>query len=138
MGRTSETRVYGIWEHMIQRCENPNDRNYKNYGARGISVCQDWHKSKSFIAWAYGNGYSDNLTLDRIDNDGNYCPENCRWADLNTQRNNTSRNHYIEVAGERLTLKQASEKYEINYMTLKTRISRGVDHNRAVRKEALL
>lgn len=132
MGRISETRVYGIWEHMLQRCENPNDRNYKNYGARGISVCEAWHSSKTFIAWAYENGYSAELTLDRIDNDGNYCPENCRWADISTQRNNTSRNHIIVVNGEQLTLKQASEKYGVNYWTLKTRIRRGVEPEKAV------
>ena len=132
MGRTSETRVYCIWEHMIQRCENPNDRNYKNYGGRGISVCQEWHKSKNFISWAFENGYAENLTLDRINNDGDYCPDNCRWADSDTQRNNTSRNHFIEVGGERLTLKQAADKYGVNYMTLKTRISRGVEPSEAV------
>ena len=130
----SDTRVYGIWEHIIQRCENPNDRNYKNYGARGIKVCKEWHNSAAFISWALENGYADNLSIDRIDNDGDYCPQNCRWADLDTQRNNTSRNHYIDVFGERITLKQAATKYGVNYWTLKTRIRRGVEPERAIRR----
>ena len=129
----SATRVYGIWEHVIQRCENPNDTNYKNYGGRGISVCKEWHKSKAFIEWAMANGYADNLSIDRIDNNGNYCPDNCRWASVYTQRNNTSRNHYIEIDGERLTLRQAADKYGVNYMTLKTRIRRGVAPKEAVK-----
>lgn len=128
----SRTRVYGIWEHIIQRCENPNDRNYKNYGGRGIQVCNEWHNSRSFISWAYENGYDNSLSIDRIDVDGNYCPENCRWADLYTQRNNTKRNHIINVFGEALTLRQAADKYGMNYDTLKTRINRGVSPNVAV------
>lgn len=128
----SYTRVYGIWEHVIQRCENPNDRNYKNYGGRGIKVCAEWHDSRKFIAWAYANGYADNLSIDRIDVDGDYCPDNCRWADLYTQRNNTKRNHKITVHGEVLTLRQAADKYNLNYNTLKTRISRGVKPEIAV------
>ena len=128
----SKTRVYGIWEHIIQRCENPNDINYKNYGGRGISVCNEWKKSENFIDWAMNNGYAEHLSIDRIDNNGNYCPENCRWADISTQRNNTSRNHWIVVRGERLTLKQASEKFGINYWTLKTRIRRGLSPDEAI------
>ena len=129
----SSTRVYGIWEHVIQRCENPNDTNYKNYGGRGIRVCADWHDSRRFISWALANGYNDSLSIDRINVDGDYCPENCRWADLYTQRNNTTRNHKISVFGEELTLRQTADKYGVNYDTLKTRIRRGLAPERAVK-----
>jgi hypothetical protein len=100
--RLSSTRIYGIWEHIIQRCENPNDRNYKNYGGRGVRVCSEWHDSKAFICWALSNGYDDSLSIDRINVDGDYEPGNCRWADLYTQRNNTKRNHVINVSEMRL------------------------------------
>lgn len=130
--RITDTRVYGIWEHIIQRCENPNDTNYKNYGARGIRVCEEWHNSKVFIDWAYRNGYDNTLSIDRIDVNGDYCPENCRWADLYTQRNNTRRNHVIRVFGELLTLREAADKYGVKYNTLKTRIRRGMPPDTAV------
>lgn len=123
--RLSSTRIYGIWEHIIQRCENPNDRNYKNYGGRGIRVCSEWHDSKTFICWALSNGYDDSLSIDRINVDGDYEPNNCRWTDLYTQRNNTKRNHVINVFGDVLTLRQAADEYGVNYNTLKTRIRRG-------------
>lgn len=91
----SNSRLYGVWHGMINRCTNPREINYKDYGGRGISVCQEWTSSfKSFSDWAYSSGYDRNAprgkcTLDRIDNNGNYCPENCRWVDQKTQSSNT-------------------------------------------------
>ena len=75
----SYTREYNIWRMMKKRCYNKNDSHYYAYGGRGIKVCEEWLSSDGFLKWAYDNGYSDNLEVDRIDPDGNYEPNNCRW-----------------------------------------------------------
>lgn len=82
-------RIYKIWLGMRQRCNNPNDKDYGLYGGRGISVCEEWdNSSEAFIEWAKANGYSDGLSIDRVDTNGNYCPENCRWATSTQQARN--------------------------------------------------
>ena len=86
-------RLYGVWNMMIQRCTNPNNWKYNNYGGRGIKVCDQWRDYAVFRDWALKSGYDKDApfsqcTIDRIDVDGNYCPENCRWADSKTQNMN--------------------------------------------------
>ena len=101
----SKTRIYSIWGKMVRRCTNAKDRNYLNYGGRGISICDDWRFNfVSFYDWSMNNGYRDDLSIDRINNDGNYEPDNCRWTTMLVQENNRRSNHYITHNGETHTV----------------------------------
>lgn len=104
----SRTKTYSIWRSMLQRCNNKNDKQYKNYGARGISVCEDWSDFANFVL-DMGKKPKD-LTLDRINNDGPYSKENCRWVTMKDQCSNTRRNRFVVLFGDRITLTQAAER----------------------------
>ena len=92
----SRTRLYHIWSGMVGRCYSFNHPSYVNYGGRGITICEEWKSDfLAFRAWALTNGYEDNLTIDRIDNDGNYEPDNCRWVTRSVQNaNQRKRSHF--------------------------------------------
>lgn len=92
--------IYWAWKAMKQRCQNPKCQAYKNYGARGISVCEEWQKFEPFLEWSKKSGYEKGLDLDRIDNNGNYEPGNCRWATRRENSNNTRFTVKICVDGE--------------------------------------
>lgn len=109
----SRTRLHRIWTYMRERCNNPNNPRYFRYGGRGIRVCAEWSGEtgfETFMLWAIQNGYSDELTVDRIDNDGDYSPQNCRWVSPKAQSNNRSSGRYITVDGEKKTVAQWSDQ----------------------------
>ena len=116
--------LYNTWKNMKKRCNYPNASEYKNYGGRGISVCEEWSNSfQNFYDWAINNGWSKELTIDRIDTNGNYYPENCRWANVETQMNNMTKNHYIEYNGDTYTLSTLSKHLNISYNIVRYRLS---------------
>lgn len=123
----SHTRLHGIWSKMLSRCHYKNDDKYKWYGARGITVCEEWHGTdgfKRFMNWSLQNGYSDNLSIDRIDNDKGYFPNNCRWTNKITQANNTRSNVYVTFNDETHTIAEWSRILGIKYATLSQRITK--------------
>ena len=122
----SKTRLYSIWKGIKRRCYQKNCASYSDYGSRGISVCPDWlHDFRAFYDWSMANGYNDTLSIDRIDNDGNYEPGNCRWATRTVQNNNTRRNHYVEYQGEMCTLADLSRLNGMSQLTIYKRLQRG-------------
>ena len=119
-------RLYSIWGCMKTRCYNKNREDYKYYGGRGISVCNEWkHNFAAFREWALSNGYDDSLTLDRIDPDGNYCPSNCRWATAKEQGNNKRRTIFLEIDGVRKTLTQWADDVGMPRNRIYSRYYRG-------------
>lgn len=120
----TDTRLHKIWMSMRRRCHNKNDKSYRDYGGRGITICEEWNDFEKFRDWAIQNGYEDCLTIDRVNNDGNYCPDNCRWADSVTQANNTRHNHCIDYNGEIHTLAEWARITGISYHKLKDRINK--------------
>lgn len=120
------TKLYGVWAAMIRRCSNPNTKHYKHYGARGITVCDNWRNDYSqFKSWAISNGYREGLTIDRVDVNGNYEPSNCRWVDMKTQANNRRNNLLFNDGGENLNITQLSNKYNLKYTTIHERYRKG-------------
>lgn len=125
------TRLYAVWNSMKQRCGNPKNKGYKNYGGKGIKVCGKWANSfVEFYNWAIENGYNENLsgndcTIDRININGDYEPNNCRWVDKKIQANNKSNNHFITYRGETGTVAQWEEKLGIDSRALYQRLKLG-------------
>lgn len=102
--------LYDIWASIKQRCTNPASTSWINYGGRGISMCDDWRKSfEKFYEWSMGNGYSQGLDVDRKDNNGPYCPDNCRWVTRTVNMRNTRRNHHVSAFGETKTIAEWAE-----------------------------
>ena len=130
----SHTRFYRIWRNIICRCKYKSHESYKNYGGRGITVCDRWSSFENFkedMYESYLNHVNEfgekNTSIDRIDVNGNYEPSNCRWATIEEQANNTKRNRLVLCNGEYLSTRQISEKYNINHSTVRSRLCKGMD-----------
>jgi len=122
----SKTRIFHIWQGMRARCNNPNNKNYNNYGGRGICVCKEWNKSfEVFNNWAKENGYKPNLSIDRIDVNGNYEPFNCKWSTVIEQNNNKRKSRKIRANGVIMTVAEISKKTGLKISTISERIRRG-------------
>ena len=129
----TDSRLHVIWRGMKQRCGNSNASEYNAYGGRGIEVCKEWRDSfETFRDWALANGYQDNLTIDRIDNDGPYSPENCRWLTRGDQNSNKSNNRRITIGEENHTVTEWAELMGIPRNTIYTRLKRGWAEEAAV------
>lgn len=121
----TNTRLYAIWCHIKGRCQTPSNAAYDRYGGRGISVCPEWSDSfLQFKRWADANGYRSDLTIDRVDNDGNHEPSNCRWATKAEQNRNYSRVRYVAINGERVPLIDLAERAGLKPYTVRQRIYR--------------
>lgn len=132
-------RLYGVWRGIIDRCENPKSKYYYRYGSRGISICDEWRNDyAAFRTWALENGYDDSVpkgvkTLDRIDNDGDYSPNNCTWHNMEEQSNNRSSNRVLEYNGEKHTAAQWARILGFERHTILHRIDKlGWDVERAL------
>ncbi|HEL0710518.1 TPA: hypothetical protein TVQ98_001434 [Streptococcus equi subsp. zooepidemicus] len=130
----SATRLYRIWKGMHNRCYNSQNDNYKWYGGRGIKICDDWHTFIIFREWALTNGYDDGLTIDRIDSNGNYCPENCRWNSIKKQQNNRSSNRYLFYEGKEYTISEFADFLNVPYWTIANQLKLGWDIGKIVMK----
>lgn len=121
------TRLYKVWDGMKARCYNPRKTYYPIYGGRGITVCDEWRYSfEAFRKWAYANGYDETMTIDRIDNNGSYCPENCRWATTSEQNNNKSTNRFLTYNGETKTIMQWANETGFTFHTIFARLAKGM------------
>lgn len=131
----SHLRLHNIWSGMRARCYCETDYHFKWYGGRGIKMADEWRDNyASFKEWALSSGYEPCLSIDRVDNNGDYTPENCRWVTQKEQSNNTRRNHYISAFGETLTLTQWAEKTSIAAPTIRRRLKSGWTPEEALTK----
>ena len=126
--RRDELRIAKILRGMRYRCKNPKYHDYHRYGGRGITVCEEWDKNTdSFIKWSLNNGYDSNKSIDRIDVNKGYSPDNCRWVDMNTQQNNRGNNIILSYKGEQHTIRDWADILGVEYEVIKDRYHKGWD-----------
>lgn len=126
--------LYGVWAAMKRRCQNPNAPEFENYGGRGIRVCQEWEGYEAFKEWALYAGYERDLTLDRIDVNGDYKPSNCRWVSMMVQQQNRRNNIWIDDHKGGIVLSELARQTGLNYGTLWRRYRRGARSIEALTK----
>ena len=135
----SNTRLWKTWYEMKNRCNNKDDSNFYNYGGRGIKVCDDWNNNfEHFYDWALKHGYSDALTIDRINNNGNYEPNNCRWISRAEQNNNKRNNHLLTYNGKTQNIKKWSEELGLKWSTIYSRLHQGWSIERTLSTPTLI
>ncbi|MCQ2270959.1 MAG: hypothetical protein MJZ52_07020 [Bacteroidales bacterium] len=121
-----KTRLYRIWSNIKTRCHNQNDKHFSQWGARGVTMCEEWKNDfKSFYDWAMSNGYSDDLTIDRIDNNGNYEPSNCRWTSYKEQNQNKRNVIILEYDGKSMSATAWAKELNIGHDTIRQRFHKG-------------
>jgi len=123
--RKSNIRLYNIWRNMKARCNCKSNPFYKNYGERGIKIYNDWIMFENFYNWAINNGYKENLSIDRIDVNGNYEPNNCRWIPLSKQAYNKRDSLLFDINGEQKCLAEICKEYNVKYTTIYRRVTIG-------------
>lgn len=129
----SKQKIYRIWGGIVARCHIPSQSGYKRYGGRGISVCDEWRKDfVQFYNWAIQNGYREDLTIERVDCNGDYSPQNCKWIPRSEQCNNTRQSHFITIDGKTLTIKQWSKEIGISDKVIRCRLRHGWNEHDAV------
>lgn len=124
---SERSRIYKIWAKMKSRCECKSELSYRLYGGRGIKLCEEWHDFLAFKDWSYRNGYAENLTIDRINVDGDYSPDNCRWVGWDVQANNTRRNIKVTLGCITHTLIEWCRELNLNYTTVNARRRKGMN-----------
>lgn len=129
-----ETRIYTCWRNMLSRCENEKNTEYKNYGKRNIHVCAEWHNFQKFYKWSVSNGYDDSLTIERIDVNKGYSPENCTWATTYTQARNKTNNVKIEFKGKTKIITDWAKEVGICDSTIRHRLKKGMTIDEALTK----
>ena len=126
--RMSGTKIYRVWRSMRRRCNVPTDKAFVNYGARGITVCAEWESDfNEFYKWAISNGYNEGLTIERIDNNKGYSPDNCKWIPRCEQNKNRRMNHYLAYGGRKKTLQEWANEIGVNRCTLRDYCKRYCD-----------
>lgn len=129
----SKTKLYRHWVCMMRRCYDPKHTNYQNYGARGIKVCEEWHIYENFRDWTLKTRQDENLTCERMNNDGDYCPENCIWIPLGEQANNRRSSVVIAYNGKTQNLMQWCKELNLYYPTVHSRMYKyGWDFEKAI------
>lgn len=131
----SHTKLYNVWNGIRMRCENAHHKSYADYGGRGIKLCPEWHDATAFLNWAWSNGYRAGLEIDRIDNDGDYSPENCHWIPRKNNANNKRNCKYVVHDGETRTVAEWASHFNVNYKNLCRNLSKGYSIDDAVRRE---
>ena len=124
----SHSRLYRIWDDIRGRTLRPSNTYWENYGGRGITLYEPWKKFIPFMEWALANGYSDDLLIDRIDNDGPYSPDNCRWVTRAVQNRNKRTNVWIDYQGERICQADLAARLGVHYTTIYHRLKTGKLH----------